>query len=104
LPEGWTVLNVEENTYPTDLPKGNGKAIFLGRRPGKEARIIVYIMPADYQDGGPHPRSLSGTIPAKLIATVSTAKIYLWEQDGQLSAPGWLGMWDDIPKGLLTQE
>ena len=56
-------------------------------------------MPSDYQDGGEHPKSdLSRTIPAKLIATVPTAKIYLWEKFGQLS------VWDDILKSLLKEK
>jgi hypothetical protein len=104
LPQGWAILKVEENAFPADLPNGKGKAILLGRG-GEETDAIVYIMPADYQDGGEHLKSkLSRTIPAKLIATVPTAKIYLWERFGQLSAPGWPGMWDDVPKSLLTQE
>lgn len=105
LPKGWAILKVQENSFPSDLPQGNGKAIFLRPRNGEAADVIVYIMPAGYQDGRDYPRDeRARTIPAKLIATVPTARIYVWERFGQLSAPGWVDVWDDIPLALLKQQ
>jgi hypothetical protein len=117
LPKGWAILKVDENAYPADLAKGKGKAIFLGPRGEEnvnspwrsqgagETGVIVYIMPADYQDGSEYSnRYPYRTIPAKLIATIPAAKIYLWVRSGQQYAPGWPGMWNDILTALLEQK
>ncbi len=103
LPEGWTILKVEENSYPSDSPKGEGKAIFLVSTHSEAVDVIVFIMPADYQDGRKvsKPGQARTTNHAALIAKSPTAKVYLWERFGQFSAPRWPTMTDDILKALL---
>jgi len=83
LPDGWSISKVENNTYPCYRPKGNGEAIHLRRQQAKRRKqsydAIIHIMPADYKDGGDDPTDgKAQTYPAKLIATTSESKIYLW--------------------------
>ena len=83
LPQGWTILKTEDNTYPDYRPKGNGTAVFLGIS-GKtylkqQYSAVLYIMPPDYQDGGDDPtHGDAASWPARLIATTKAAKLYLW--------------------------
>lgn len=101
LPAHWSILKVEDNAYPPNRPKGNGKAIVLGCH--STVDVVLYIMPGDYRDGGtiPQPGQPRTTNPATLVATTSTAKIYLWEKFGQFSASGWPSLTDDVIKALL---
>ncbi len=105
LPEGWTILKVEDNTYPPHRPAGKGKAIFLLPRYGGRVDVVVYIMPSDYQDGEKVPREVKAWTSdrARLIGAAPTFKVYFWEAYGQLLAPGWPTATDDILKALLKR-
>jgi hypothetical protein len=102
LPHGWTILKVEDNTYPFYRPKGNGKAVFLGISEKKYLKehfsAVLYIMPLDYQDGGDDPtHGKAASWPARLIATTKTAKLYLWPGS---QAEDWKTMQEDLLKAL----
>jgi hypothetical protein len=103
LPPGWTILKVEDGTYPSYRPKGSGKAIFLGVS-GKEYlkeqfSAAVYIMPSDYEDGGDDPtQGKAAGWPARLIATTKTAKVYLWPG---AQAEDWQTMQKDLLRALV---
>jgi len=109
LPKGWSIEKVEENAYPPQRAKGKGKAIFLASNRwawDKAADVVVYIMSADYQDGGKDltPGRIT-TNPARLMATIPTAKIYLWGKDGQsIGFGGWHKMSADILKAIVKQD
>jgi hypothetical protein len=104
LPEGWAVLRVEEGAYPRDLPKGKGTAIYLRPPHSNEEDVVIYVMPADYKENVQPKDRTARTGLVRLLATVPTARIYVWERFGQLSGPGWAKMWDDIPEALLREE
>ena len=83
LPDGWRILVTQRDTYPSFRPPGKGIAVFLAppvppnRKDNYQA--IVYIMPPDYQDGGPDPTSRRAqSWPARLVATNDRMKIYVW--------------------------
>lgn len=103
LPKTWTVLKVEEHTYPFYRPKGDGKAVFLGisgknyTKQGYSA--VLYLMPANYEDGGKDPtHGGAQTIPARLVATTTDAKLYLWPGP---EAEDWKTMQEDLLKALV---
>ena len=105
LPKGWAILKVEEDTYPPYWPKGKGKAVYLHlpqqQLGGGNVRTasMVYIMPADYDDGGTHASPVQ--IPtAALILTTSAAKVYVWGNETPFSAIGWPTLKDDILKAI----
>jgi hypothetical protein len=105
LPENWAILKVEDNTYPTYRPKGKGKCIFLGDPKKDYAQkkipydVEIYIMPADYDDGGIDPTDGKGqSWPPKLIASTHNAKIYLWPYSRM---DNWKTMEGDILRALL---
>jgi len=103
LPDGWAILKVEENTYPSYRPKGNGKAIFLGLKEKKYLKqqysAVLHLMPSDYNDGGPDPtKGQAQTWPARLIATTQDTKIYLWPGS---QAEDWRTMQQDLLKALI---
>jgi hypothetical protein len=98
LPDGWVVLGVKENEFPFYYSEGNGRAIELARikEEGRVRKVSydakLWIMPADYQDGGgPKNTKLTQTWPPTLIATLADAKLYLW--DG--------GAWGTIAEDIL---
>ena len=101
LPKTWTILKVEEHTYPTYRPKGDGKAIYLGIA-GKvytkaQYSAVLYIMPPDYVDGGEDPtHGQAQTVPPRLVATTADAKIYLWS-----AADDWNTMREDLLKAII---
>ena len=103
LPPGWTILKVEDNTYPFYRPKGSGKAIFLGISGKKYLKeqfsAVLYIMPADYQDGGDDPtQGKAASWPARLIATTKPAKLYLWPAP---QAEDWETLQKDLLKAIV---
>ncbi len=103
LPDGWAILKVEENTYPSYRPKGNGKAIFLGLKEKKYIKqqysAVLYLMPNDYDDGGPDPtKGQASSFPARLIATTQDTKVYLWPGS---QAEDWGTMQQDLLKALI---
>lgn len=105
LPEGWRVLRVEEKTYPGDRPKGEGKAIFLvgPRRTTmkQDYHAIIYIMPADYEDGSADPtRGRAQEPPARFFLATPDARIYLFPP-GVLSVPGWPTFSEDVFRAIL---
>ncbi len=95
LPKGWAILKVEENAYPPLRPKGKGKAIYFYSPQQKvgvmqDKASVVFIMPADYDDGGEDPtHGQSQRFPAALILTTSAAKVYLSGNETPFSATGW---------------
>ena len=98
LPDGRSILRVENDTYPAYRPKG--KAIFLVSREHRTVKqdyeAVVYIMPPDYDDGGPDPtHGQAQSNPAQLIASTPQAKIYLWG-----SKDRWPTMADDVVAAL----
>jgi hypothetical protein len=107
LPKGWIISRVKENASLPNLPKANGKAIFmslpqqqLGPMQSKES--IVYIMPADYQDSGEESPQEQQYRP-RLILTTSTAKIYLRGNETPFSSTGWHTLKDDILKAMSRE-
>jgi hypothetical protein len=103
LPKTWAVLKVEEHTYPSYRPKGDGKAVFLGisgklySKQGYSA--VLNIMPASYEDGGKDPTNGGAqTMPARLVATTADAKLYLWPGP---EAEDWTTMQEDLLKTLV---
>lgn len=104
LPDGWVILKVEENTYPSYRPKGNGKAIFLGLKEKKYSKqqysAVLFLMPKDYNDGGSDPtKGQAQTWPARLIAITQDTKIYLWPRS---QAEDWETMQQDLLKALIV--
>ena len=102
LPDGWMILRVEEDTYPSYRPEGNGKAIFLGLKNKtylkQQYSAALFIMPPDYQDGGADPTGdRAQSWPAQLISMTSEAKIYLWPG---AQADNWETMQQDLLKAL----
>lgn len=103
LPKTWAVLKVEEHTYPSYRPKGDGKAVFLGisgKQYSKQGySAVLYIMPAKYEDGGKDPTNGGAqTTPARLVATTPGAKLYLWPGP---EAEDWKTMQEDLLKALI---
>ncbi len=103
LPRGWVILKVEDNTYPSYRPRGKGTAMFLGisakRYRKQECSAVLYIMPKDYEDGGVDPtHGQAQSPPARLIATATDGKVYLWPPNGR--AEGWTTMLEDLLKAL----
>ena len=103
LPDGWAILKVEENTNPSYRPKGNGKAIFLGLTGKKYLKqqysAVLFLMPKNYDDGGHDPtKGKAQSWPARLIATTSEAKLYLWPGP---QAEAWQTMQQDLLKALI---
>ena len=103
LPDGWTILKVEENTYPSYRPKGNGKAIFLGQEGKKYLKqqysAVLHLMPKDYDDGGADPtKGQAQSWPARLIATTQDKKVYLWPGP---KAEDWETVQQDLLKVLI---
>ena len=83
LPDGWAILQRVEDTYPSYRPKGSGRGFFIGQvgksYPKIPYDVALYVMPADYEDGGPDPTGGHAmTYPARLMAEAENAKIYLW--------------------------
>jgi hypothetical protein len=100
LPKGWTILRVQDNTYPSYRPEGKGKAIFLvsqqhiGRKQEEDA--VVYLMPPSYDDGGTDPtHGQAQTWPARLVSITPQVKIYLW-----YGGVGWPTIEQDIVSAL----
>ena len=85
LPKRWTVLKVQEHTFPFYLPEGDGTLIVAGD-PSKHipsgkprAQFQIWIMPLNYQDGGQEPfKEMRQTYPPQLLATGKNAKVYEW--------------------------
>ena len=106
LPNGWAILKVEENAYPPLRPKGKGKAIYFYSPQQKvgvmqDKASVVYIMPADYDDGGEAPtHGQAQKFPAALILTTPTAKVYLLGNETPYTATGWPTLKDDILKAI----
>jgi hypothetical protein len=106
LPKGWAILKVEEDTYPPLRPKGKGKAIFLYSPqqtlgPMQDQSSVVYIMPADYTDGGSDPtQGQAQKYPAALILTTPAAKVYLLGNETPFAATGWPTLKDDILRAI----
>jgi hypothetical protein len=83
LPTGWTVLKTENDKYPWYRPVGHGRAIYLAagdRRGAKpEFDAVIFIMPANYKDGGDESSiQQNQTYAPDLIATTRNARIYAW--------------------------
>jgi hypothetical protein len=105
LPKTWTILKIEDHIYPTYRPKGDGKAIFLGITDKKYSKAqysaVLYIMPSDYADGGVDPtHGQAQTVPARLVATTSDARIYLWPPAG---VEEWKTMQEDLLKAIIKK-
>jgi hypothetical protein len=103
LPQGWAILKVENNTYPSYRPEGKGTGIFLGITGKKyfkqDHSAEIFLMPLDYQDGGEHPTNgKAQSWSARLIVTAKDSKIYLWPGS---QVEDWLTMEDDLLKALL---
>ena len=105
LPKGWTVAKVDENAYPPHGPKAKGRAICvfspdqrLGPMQSKES--VLYIMPANYRDGGEEPPQ-EQQYRARLVLTTPTAKVYLRGDETPFSSTGWPTLKDDIIKALV---
>jgi hypothetical protein len=106
LPKSWEILKVEHHTYPFYRPKGDGKAVFLGIAGKKYSKeqfsAVLYIMPADYQDGGDDPtHGEAASWPARLVATTKDAKLYLWPGP---QSEDWKTMQEDLVKTVTTEE
>jgi hypothetical protein len=109
LPKGWAIHKVEESAYPSMRKAAGkaGKAIYL-HLPGQKVGVmqdedsVVYIMPADYDDGGDNPADNEAQkFPAALILSTSAAKVYLLGNESSSSATGWPTLKDDILKAIL---
>ncbi len=108
LPMGWAILKVDEDACPALRPNGKGKAVYLHSPQqhlvGGKVRTtsVVYIMPADYDDGGADPtHGQAQAYPAALILTTPAAKVYLWGNETPFSAIGWSMLKDDILKAIV---
>jgi hypothetical protein len=100
---------VEKNPTPFCRPPGNGQLIVLARpdavsvRRGQGDRkpegVHVYIMAADYDDGGPNPTRGEETQsrPPCLISADSTARIYVWPSTSELE---WKTLKEDVLRAL----
>jgi hypothetical protein len=104
LPKGRVVSRVEENAHLPNGPKAKGKAIFMSSPqplgPMQSKETVVYIMPADYQDGGKESPQ-EQQYRARLILTTATAKIYLRGNETPFSSTGWHSLKDHIIKALV---
>ncbi len=106
LPSGWKIDKVERNAYPSYRPPGNGSGVFLvisGKSYAKwQYSAVVYIMPADYEDGGPNPGGglmpTGQTWPPGLIGQTRKRKIYLWPYANH---PDWPTIKSDILRALV---
>lgn len=103
LPEGWSILRVEENRNPVHRPEGKGKAIYLvaPNRVDKKSDYdaVIYIMPADYEDGGEDPTHGQAQVPpARLLIDAADAKIYVWPPG---TVTGWQTFREDLFKALF---
>jgi hypothetical protein len=106
LPKAWEILKVEDHAYPFYRPKGDGKAVFLGIAGKKYSKqqfsAVLYIMPADYQDGGDDPtHGQAASWPARLNATTKDARLYLWPGP---QAEDWKTMQEDLLRAVITEE
>ncbi len=102
LPRGWTILKVEDGTYPWYRPKGLGTAIFMAISGKKYLKqdysAVLFIMPSDYKDGGEDPtHGQAQTFPPRLIAKTKNAKLYLWPGP---EAEDWKTMQQDLLRAL----
>ena len=103
LPEGWIILRVDNDTYPSYRPPGKGKAIFFaisGKKYIKQQyEAVLYIMPIEYDDGGEDPTGgQAQSWPPRLIETTEKFKIYLWPDS---YSPCWGTMGEDILKAII---
>jgi hypothetical protein len=90
LPEGWSVIRIEQDTHPWYLNDGKGTAMYLGPEPrpqAKATRCAVFVMPPDYPDRTIplEDQNKNQTWPPHLIASTPRAKIYFW---GGIDGPG----------------
>jgi hypothetical protein len=84
MPEGWTVWKIDRDTYPFYRKAGKGTAVYLAPPERHQLKTeyegVVFLMPRNYSDGGPHDptRGQGQTSPPRYIGRNKKMRVYLW--------------------------
>ncbi len=103
IPDGWKI-EIKKDAHPFYRPTGKGLQVYFVHTTHKyfkaQFSAALWIMPADYQDGGDDPtQGKAQTYPPKLIASFPNGKVYLWDGGGS----EWKTMRTDL-LGALTKK